>query len=161
MVSGATPEMVAIHEAGHAVMAHHFGIKLDNITIKPKLENIGSVKPGKYRNIPDKSAEKLWEVMQELAVIRLGGMAANYIGKGKPKKISTRGAEKDLESCIRFFSETVELEWNEQQIIDLFFDRAIEILESKWKAVKALTDALIECRTINGGGAKRIIEENL
>lgn len=151
---------VAVHEAGHAVMSYHFGSDPGDLSIEPDINSLGRMEPRKRKEYSAESPDQIWAKLEECALIVLGGVAAEHIYDGQPKKISSTGAMPDIEKLRSLFLD-LKIRLTYQDIIDLFFNRAIEILEKKWSAVQALAERLSADRFISGKEATRIIKDNL
>jgi len=151
---------VAIHEAGHVVIAHHFGVPIAKVKLGIDGDTCGSVDNLKQDISELKLKHSFWDSVEITSLQLLGGMVAEYIYDNKPEKIRPFGSSIDLKNIRWFFSE-FKLKLTDQQILEMFFHRTLEILENKWKAVEALADILVEKRSINGKEASRIIEENI
>lgn len=152
---------VAIHEAGHAVVSHHFGIPIAKVKIGFDGNAIGRVENIEQDISELKAKYSAWNELEIYSLKLLGGMVAEYIYDNNPKKIKAFGGKKDLKKIQQFFSLIAKMELTKQQIIDLFFDRTLEILKNKWQAVEALAKILVKKRSIDGEEASNIIEENI
>jgi hypothetical protein len=171
---------IAIHEAGHAVVAHHFGFKIKRLTIvtKEDTDRLGMFKwdeqemadkvsawldsieydPNRHLSKEDKqtiikNAVKFYE---SLVLYYVAGLTAEH-------KVYTKTTDaldsitnfKNIDDLYAIFK----LKCEPGLKIDDYFKCAKEILKSKWKAVEALADALIQNNEISGEEANRIIEE--
>lgn len=153
-------ERMAYHEAGHAVMMHHFGIEIDQISIDPNVDKLAVVKP-KPSGINSMGADKdeFMALLKECVIPSLGGLASEFIhdGEHKTKYVGSGDDLKKTQELLR----ALNIVWSYQYIIEWLFNDAVELLKDKWGAVEALSWALIQKRTIVGELATKIIEMNI
>jgi len=153
-------EKIAHHEAGHAVIMQHFGVEIDELSIKPNVDRMVGVKPKTGDTNPlSTNPDEILARFERSVLSFLGGLAAEHIYNGEPKNISPIGSQKDLENAkelLRAFN----LEVSSQDLIDGFFDKVIGLLKENWGAVETLSQALIKKGTITGEEAAKIIEES-
>lgn len=162
---------IAVHEAGHTVIAHHFGANLGATTIEPNFQTKTTASAeAKYNwdksftEIPHGARAKLLQDRIRQRLCRhLAGAAAEYIYMRKPRKFRIHGGGQDFENAENLLRELVQNQSDEtyREIISQYFYDAADILESKWEAVGSLSEALIEKGTITGQEATEIIEKNL
>jgi ATP-dependent Zn protease len=151
---------IAYHEAGHAVVMHHFGDEIDELSIKPNINRSGGVKPKKAdtKNSSSINPDEIAARIKKCAIGFLGGLAAEHIYNGEPNKIKTVGSMEDLKN-VQELCRAFNIEVSCQDLIDQFFDDAMELLKEKWETVEALSKALIQKGTITGEEATNIIEK--
>jgi ATP-dependent Zn protease len=156
-----TWEKIAYHEAGHAVMAYTFDAEIKNLSIETEFnsyeEKLGQLK-SESKMPCKKTASAFWEYLEKYSLIALGGIAAEHIYEGKPEKIDVGGGGQDLKNIQRLFGESIKMELTVQQIIDMFFDRAVEILDNNWQAVEALAKSLVKSRSLSAKDVLEIIK---
>lgn len=82
---------VAIHEIGHALVAHRLGLKVESVSIIPEGASAGQALVHKATRLPT------WEEVATLVTVALGGRAADIVvGDG-----ANAGAESDLAEATR------------------------------------------------------------
>lgn len=82
---------IAIHEIGHALVAHRLGLKVESVSIIPEGASAGQALVQKATRLPT------WEEVAELVTVALGGRAADMVvGDG-----ANAGAESDLAEATR------------------------------------------------------------
>lgn len=82
---------VAIHEVGHALVAHRLGLKVESVSIIPDGASAGQALVHKATRLPT------WEEVATLVTVALGGRAADMVvGDG-----ANAGAESDLAEATR------------------------------------------------------------
>ena len=147
-------EEVAYHEAGHAVVAHVLGGRIEDMTLD-SIEYEGGVQRGLTRYWLD--GKPLEKFEKELQTAPAGWIATKIAFN------STFGRADDSRAVTRLLDEygrgwTPELkrEWRKRGLAG-----ALAILDTRWHAVGALASALLERRTLSGAEAHRIIEEAL
>ena len=169
-----TIKRVSIHEAGHPVVAYHYGNKFEFIQVGGEIDSVGVVKTTKKSDSekkleetdPAKLTDLFWAEIDEKCYILLGGVAALHIYGGKRRVYPILGARVDIDNCknllkiVPKYSSTVEV------IYSQFFNEVVKILEEKWKAVEALAQVLEDkwlddCAFIEGKEVERIIEKSL
>ena len=153
---------VAYHEAGHAIVSYHFGDALDEISIEPNVDSMGRAK-NKFKGLPNMSSsdieERIIKRLFKVLTISLGGLVAEHIYDGEPKRLNKYGGSgRDLKEAQKVVFDVIKIQWSQQEIIDAIFHKAYKILKSKWRAVEALATALVQERIINGEEAVEIIK---
>ena len=151
-------ERIAYHEAGHAVVMHHFKGEIGEVSIKPNVNSLGGVKPKKKdtKNLLGINPYEIVAESKEYVMESLGGLAAEHIYNGEPNKVRSAGSTQDLknaEGLCRDFN----MEVSCQDLIDWLFNDTLKILKEKWEAVEALSAALIQKGAVSGGEARQII----
>jgi hypothetical protein len=136
---------IAIHEAGHFVVAHHFGHSISTtITIESEGGTLGqAISDGGQWDDPEEAFARLVEL--------LAGYRAQM--RVAPLGRSLRGADRDLEVALRI------LDWAFAQDTRLttFFRARQEtdvILTSQWEHVLGIAGLLLECGSIDGETAE-------
>ena len=82
---------VAIHEVGHALVAHRLGLKVESVSIIPEGASAGQARVHKATRLPT------WEEVATLVTVALGGRAADMVVGGG----ANAGAESDLAEATR------------------------------------------------------------
>jgi hypothetical protein len=169
-----TVKKVSIHEAGHAVMDHHYGYKIEIIQIGGDIDAAGGVKSIQKsdfkkrlkENDRGKATDLFMAEIKKYCHVMLAGVAALYIYDGKGRIFPILGAEVDINNCKNLLKIFNIDSLTDQDIYSQFFPEAVKILEEKWKAVKALAQ-LLENRwsddgaLIDGEEAERIIRKTI
>ncbi|MGD8609156.1 MAG: hypothetical protein PVH21_17790 [Myxococcales bacterium] len=132
---------IAIHEAGHFVVAHHFGYSIANvITIDPNGDTLGEIlsEGGDWDNPEDAFAT----LMELLAGYR-AQMRIAPLGR------SLHGADHDLEMALRILRTA----FAQDTRFATFFRARREtdaILTARWEHVLGIAGLLLECGSIDG-----------
>ncbi len=104
-------ELVAWHEAGHAVMAHAVGVEVSKVTIIPSTSGAGGVN----FMIPKRLGMYSLEELEDQVKISYAGRCAEYLLLGTKSKITT-GAEADIQQATKIlYQMVVEQGMSEQQ----------------------------------------------
>lgn len=126
---------IAVHEAGHSVLAYRFNLYCDEVSIEPRNGILGfSVSEGEWSDgsLDDEqiivlfagfSAEQIFDPTADIRV------SASDIEKAEALlNLSKPSDRKDREKRLR--------------------ERTIKLLRENWKAVTAVAEALVEHRTL-------------
>lgn len=152
---------VAYHEAGHAVVAHHFGDTLYEITIDTHGEMTAQGNmPDEILSEPSVMAERIMACIIEIMSVRLSGVAAEYIFRGEPKTMK-HGGGADLEEVKNLFGDlsiNLGMRFDVEEWMRAVFHDMVKLLKSKWTVVEALADILTQKGTITGEEAMEIIK---
>lgn len=152
----------AYHEAGHAVAAHFLELPLRRATIVPNEEE-GTAGHVLYRPLPQRLREALaygrptpaQRVRAENQVISaFAGPIAERRYYGRRNLV---GASSDYQQIADFLfalsasddEVTAYANWLEQ--------RAISLIETRWRAVEAVATALLERQTLSGSEVQGVI----
>ena len=174
-------ETTAYHEAGHAILLHHFGGKNETLNIIDQNaghigDKVGTTKWAMYsdnlranleKEFGEKVSEKsdnllMWSLLKRIALPFLGGIAATYIYDAKrEKRVPTGDAAGDVDAVKEMIADVFNLNWSDQDVMDWCFNDAVTILVSKWQAVEALAAAVIEKKELSGEEVDKIINKNL
>lgn len=136
---------IAIHEAGHFVVAHYFGHSISaTIDIEPNGDTASEVVSDRREwDGPDEGFAKLVEL--------LAGYRAQM--RVAPLGRSLRGASHDLEMALRILQSAFAPETR----LTMFFKarrKTDEILAAQWECVLGIAGLLMDCRTIDGEAAE-------
>ncbi len=134
---------IAIHEAGHAVVAASLGVPIDYATIVPD-EAINTV--GHVAFARDMSDD-------DYLAVHSAGLIADAMENGATSRAGFALAKGDIERCAEFASA---LDRGAARLRGAQ-SRAGEILREKWAAVTALADRLLDQKTIDGAEVARIV----
>jgi hypothetical protein len=139
---------VAVHEAGHAVLAYDFGWEIDSVSIAPEAERDASAR---MRAVyPNTDLGHYVQVM-------LGGIVAVCIHVGCIVDDLKAGGKQDLQDIEdKFKKENTPA--SEQPIIKRDQRHAAEeLLRHRWARVEALTEQLLRKTTISGAEVRAIL----
>lgn len=151
---------ICIHEAGHAVMAYSLGCDPGELSMQDSGDILARTvsRPKAYSTT---TADEIMASLKEITLIHLGGIAAEYIHDGKPASVKAGGGELDMEEILMLFWRSLAWRVTGQEIINMFFNDTMAILEKNWNAVDTLARALLSDGFIHGGRTVRIIREAL
>jgi hypothetical protein len=155
------PLRICIHEAGHAVIAYSLGGDPGELSMQPSDENLAHRTSKDPKTYSATTPDEILGSLKEITLIHLGGIAAEYIYDGKPNKIDAGGSGTDMEAIQRLFFGSMAWRVTGQDIINMFFNDAMEILDKRWKAVDAIAHTLLSEGYVPQNRAARIIEEAL
>ena len=141
-------EVVAFHEAGHAVAAVMLGvgIRRKGVTIVPSATYAGRIYTGKgYRGDPtiSDSAQMVWRA-ERRAVMSLAGPAAQR--KYRPSSVRSYHGGKDWHQAIDLISCFVGSDRELNAYLKLLWIRAEQLVacDPWWIAIQAVAKALLE-----------------
>lgn len=159
-------ELVAWHEAGHAVMAHAVGVEVSKVTIIPSTSGAGGVN----FMIPKRLGMYSLEELEDQVKISYAGRCAEYLLLGTKSKITT-GAEADIQQATKIlYQMVVEQGMSEQQgLVNLNLlqvkpetylpeiiawsqrleNETMTYLETNQTKLQAVAEALMEKETLN------------
>jgi cell division protease FtsH len=176
VISREERELVAVHEAGHALCAclTPGSDKVHSATIVPHGQALGLV-----MRLPDHDRFCIpVEKLEADLIVAMGGRAAEEVVFG-PKKVTT-GAASDIAHATNIVTRMVtewgmspaigmvrvarsgdslprEVEQEIRRIIEEMYDTARACIEQNRDALDALVDALLEHETIDGDEVRRIV----
>ena len=151
----------AYHEAGHAVIAYHVGVKIQTVTIVPDGEYLGlcrhaKVIRGRYPEADDSDRTRLR--MEKHGMIALGGPIAQRLYN--PRSVRRYHASSDYRSvadvALRVSSGSTEQAEAWMTWLEI---RTSDALRLRWVVVKALAEELMERRTVAGNALYALIAE--
>lgn len=169
-------DILAFHEAGHAVIAWKLGVRLRGLELTPQL---GLAKYGlvlSYAMHPDFMSPGDWREVENTALILLGGEKAEELG------VHWAGLNDDPELVDRFrgayeFSVAASSPGSDRarlrELIDRFFPdleadgekwlancavKAEGLLLENWDRLEVLANALLSARFLTGDQTKEILE---
>lgn len=122
---------IAVHEAGHAVVAWHLGMVVESVSVIPNWDSGGRVLWGsrRYTHEPERLVTD-----HEKVLIAMGGMMA-ALNAGFGVKRSAAGCSSDLDKVRA-------LGWNPHD--EALWSETLGILRANWTVVEDLTFALNE-----------------
>jgi len=172
---GAEPDLaaVAIHEAGHAVIAHKLGIAVDSVTVRPHGDALGVMVPGSASCARDE------------AMVSLAGAIAEERYRGRPpRRGSDASDQKDVDETITALTNThvdygAILDDDYDDPDGLFRTMALDnlhkskspdalhrrlrrktkaLVEQNWEAITALARILIAEKTLTGARLTKLLQ---
>lgn len=152
---------ICIHEAGHAVMAYSLGCDPGELSMQDSGDILARTVSRKPKTYSTTTADEIMASLKEITLIHLGGIVAEYIHDGKPSRVKAGGGELDMEEILMLFWRSLAWRVTGQEIINMFFNEAVAILEKNWDAVDTLARALLSDGFIHGDRTVRIIREAL
>ncbi|MEO2136238.1 MAG: hypothetical protein ABGY28_02115 [bacterium] len=164
---------IAVHEAGHAVVAVSEMLPIICATIQPTKEYSGCVffkdppihiANEKHRRF---SAEKQRTYLEAHALSSLAGSIAEFehyyrtIRKPKPKKWirTNQGAREDRHQASEWIVRLVGSEEELQLYTEWLFQRAKQTVTLYWKQIQAVQEALLQHTTLTGKDVKQAVRE--
>ncbi len=143
-------ECAAYHEAGHAVVAHFLKLELLTVSIEAYTTEDGVARRGHCACSPSRSDE-------DNAMVHASGAIAVYLHRGITEPID--------EDTLKVIGIAYSKFGDEPKAVGTFIntmnERAKSVLESRWPAVQALADALLQHGTIDGKQASELIDAAL
>lgn len=153
---------IAIHEAGHAVVAWQLGVRLRKVTVKPDGDYLGKMWHRQTHNADD------WDAAggsEDRAQVRLGRkVKIAFAGplaekRAFPRTRWRRHASSDINDAADiiahvYFNERAQYLWS-----SLLWLETELLLGEGWLAVVALADQLITRQTLTGRDARDVILE--
>ena len=159
--------LIAIHEAGHAVVCYLLGYDFESVTIIPNpiLESDGAFKrsitkmPLETRNL-DSDQRREW-LKDQITIIFSGAAAVHkYCSTENPAEL---GIGPDLISAKSLANMITDSDTEILQIFTLLSAKARRLVTENrnWLAISFLADNLIEKKFINYSEAKKVIVKGL
>jgi hypothetical protein len=143
-----TTRNTAIHEAGHALAAYAFGIKVKGVSIRPKATHLG-------QTFVDASGE---EPLLDCATIFACGPMAERMFAGKPQRVNWLDVDdSDVSRALWFIDAD---HWTNpmaaRQLVEL---RARALLFTRWKVLTALADELNRRNVLLGTQVEQLLSD--
>ncbi|WP_010585729.1 M50 family metallopeptidase [Schlesneria paludicola] len=154
------PELIAYHEAGHALIAHLLGGKVKQVTIDPDNDD-GPARQGDTQIRWRRPASEK-EFAQNVVQVCLAGPVAEMIYSGDPyhpgvvPEWAADWREAWSASAILFPNERQRLKYLEQVSVELYRRMQKDAL---WAALAALADHLLAHETLEGEDVEEIVAE--
>lgn len=152
-------ERLAIHEAGHGVVALLVGLELDALTILPGRYDDGAPYSGHARaaavTLDDPVEVRIRA--SRLLHMALGGLAAEVV---RYRHHNTHGCSRDLADAHKLALRAGVPCHQVSALIDRCRERTIEILAvpAAWASVLAVAAALLECKALTGAALRDIVK---
>lgn len=165
--SAADVRTIALHEIGHAIVAHRLGLSVDRVSVLADSQSGGHTRTKLPSIVPT------WPRIRDLVTVALGGRAADMVLSGS----ANAGAEADLANATAILVAAFErqglgddlahgpqlggrhsgvIEAVEAQLGRLL-ERAIEIVEADRVAAFALAERLVTERILSGSDVARAL----
>ncbi len=152
-------ESVAYHEAGHAVVGWHEGLRLDRVTIIPGKEYAGLVEwEGLFKSREDPDLEMtpaMCERMARHARVNLAGIIAQRRYNARSYREHDDFSDRTTVTHLAH-----SLGGNEEitnAYMRLWDAQTRAVLDLHWSRVEALAEALLEKRELTGDEAVRVM----
>jgi ATP-dependent Zn protease len=143
-------ERTAYHEAGHAVLHHHFGHRIQSVTIEAAGSTLGLTRVNRELDFSGDALDRD-EVEKEL-IIALAGERSEEIAFRQPPDF---GLDQDRETADRLLEQfPVDIG---DEIYDSAFRRSRELLEERWTSVQKLAHALLKRATLSAEDVRRTL----
>lgn len=152
-----TPREIAIHEAGHAVIALHFGWPITSVTISPDPESYGAANAPNLLNQANNPAEykrRCWEGL----VISLAGLAAQ--SEVSEMHVAQECASDDLITANTFAADMIGDVAPLDQILMVRkagIRKAVRLVIQHEDAIERVADHLLAHTTIDGATLRDIV----
>jgi len=150
-------ETTAYHEAGHAVVAHALGLRVETVSVLEDEESLGRASiplPEGFQ--PDDQGEGSVDLMERQLTATLAGAAAQRMFTGEDADLGGND-ERGALSLLMSLGETSE---EMSAVADAADGRAEAILREEWVAVEALAERLLEAGELTGYQAIASIERS-
>jgi len=153
---------IAIHEAGHAVMAYLCGRRVGEITAIPHGEILGQVEYRGFTAFPARSLDdaRARRKLETEIMIALGGLAAEYL---HPGRVDHPGAATDLQRALQIALAALEDPDEATAFINWLFVRTRNRLRDPacMRAIKALTADLVRHGSLTGHEVHALLRRSL
>lgn len=164
-VTSAELRATAHHEAGHAVAAHSYQVTTWRVTIQPNADSLGHHHHGVVvrRDIEWDISDRNRLRAERLALICLAGPYAtrhflDITNRRRAYRHEQHAADyHNAIDVLSFFEDGTILE----KYLHYLEARAAAFVESRWWAITAVADALLEHTTLKGNAVKQVIADAL
>jgi cell division protease FtsH len=160
---------VALHEVGHAVVAHRLGLDVDRVSILPEGQSGGHTRARLPSIVPT------WPKIRDLVTVSLGGRAADMVLSGA----ANAGAENDLATATSMLVAALERQGLGDDLahgpelgsrragvakaveeqLGLLLQRAVGILRTDRAAAVVLAERLVVERLLSGTDVAKVLSE--
>lgn len=146
-------ESTAYHEAGHAVVQNHFGIKIKKITIVPDGDSLGSVSGalaiGEHRLDVDKSDKVRLKTERDVMIFLAGRIAER---KFNLKGYRHYGASQDINHSMKMLSLFTRSREEQMAYHRFLEERTKNIINEPmiWELIQSVAKELLLCETLTG-----------
>jgi hypothetical protein len=144
----------AYHEAGHAIAAYRFGMRLREITIEPEQGSQGSITgeftAGITRDIEGEVTAETRLHCEQYAIHALAGTEAQR--KFNARSLRSHHGHSDYHNAVDVLSRLCSSPEHEQKYYDAIQERTRAFVHDpvNWRAIDALAKELMRKRTIKG-----------
>jgi hypothetical protein len=167
-------ELVAYHEAGHAVVAHALGLPVESVTIKPSPEDdtLGSsaISAGAARREAERMAYDYSAVWRSLVLTVAGPVAQALEASRKPfagpsPRIDWNDAQFGMDlmdavdSCLSLGYPGEDGTVDTTAVLYEAEAAACVLLRSRWGEVEDLAEHLLKAKTLSGDEVRAILNE--
>ena len=157
--------VIAVHEAGHTVMAFLNRIRVECLSIIPNEErhSLGHTKrAGKIPEI-ENGYTTLKECEKEFIILLAGEIAKEFIF-GEKKWSTNVSPGSDMEKAVSFSGKVkyrhFGIDFSEDEWIESMIKRATVMMKPYENAIKAIAKKLIQRKKISGQTARKIFKEH-
>ena len=149
--------LTAIHEAGHAVMAHLCGQQITEVEIEGDDEHTGSVRSLRFvEERPDEIDPNLPTAPLERRLLcTVAGMVAEAMASGRGGW--DEGSE-DLDAAVRLAIRVVGDCERVVPFLETARAHAEDLLRSRWPEVERLACELVKNRRLSGEDVRRLLD---
>jgi ATP-dependent Zn protease len=153
-------ELLAYHEAGHAVLARVLRLGLRRVTIvwDPVDESPGHCLHGRGGAVDPYFTTRAGyasnqRYIRKRGLFLYGGLAAEAIHFGKDPRPDTSADEQEIASLL--YEADCASDEERSAYVERLWQEARDLLNANWLAVEALAHALLERNELNGRSAHR------
>jgi len=162
MRSRKSTQRIAIHEAGHAVMAYLCGRRVGEVTAVPHGEILGHVEYRGFASFPARSLDdaRARRKLETEIMIALAGLAAEYLNPGP---VDHPGAAADLQRALQIALFALADPDEATAFINWLFVRTRNRLRDPAckRAIKALTADLVRHGSLTGQEVRSLLRRSL
>lgn len=155
-------QRIAIHEAGHAVMAYLCGRRLGAISAIPHGEILGELEYRGFTSFPARSLDdaRARRKLETEIMIAMAGLAAEYV---HPGPVDRPGAVADLQRALNIALATSADPEEATAFINWLFVRARNRLRvpACARAIKALAAVLVRRGSLTGAEVRALLQRSL
>lgn len=147
-------ELIAYHEAGHAVAAHALGVEVEGVSIVEDEGSLGRSTTPLPENF-DLSGEGADAVLENHLITGVAGAASEELLTGELSELTG----KDLEGVVELLMSLSDTGASVKVDSEEALDKAKSILRDNWSSVQALAEALLEHEELDREGVLEVLEE--
>jgi ATP-dependent Zn protease len=152
----------AYHEAGHAVMCRHEGVRLNKVTIVSDESTAGScghekLIRGKYPDTDDSDRMRL--KIEKRVRIALAGVIAQKLYN--PRSFRNYHASADYEAAVDMALHVSGSAKQAEAWLKWLEICTRDTIQAQWSIVEGLAEALLKESTLNGEQVQRLVSEFL
>jgi ATP-dependent Zn protease len=147
-------ELVAYHEAGHAVAAYTLGIEVEGVSIMEDAGSLGRSTAPLPENF-DPSNEGADAILENHLVTGVAGAASEELLTGELSELTG----KDLAGVAELLMSLADTGAPVQAESEEALDKAKSILRDNWGSVQALAEALLEYEELEREGVLAVLQK--